>query len=589
MLSCFLCCLLGVSGLKAAPEIRLKPGMTIRSSVTVSRDTYALNAAASLDKPLLVIEGSDIIIDFNQALLQGSNDRQSPDAFYGLAILVKKGSKHITIRNAVIRGYKIAIMADSVTGLTITGCDLSYNWRDRLYSGYEKEDERDWMSYHHNENNEWLRYGAAIYLRQCNKTVITNNTATNGQCALMLSGCTNASVTDNDFSFNSGIGIGLYRSTDNTICHNRLDWNVRGYRHGKYHRGQDSAGILVFEQSSNNIFAFNSATHCGDGFFLWAGQTTMDSGLGGCNDNFVYGNDFSFAPANGVEITFSRNLIMQNKIFDCDHGVWGGYSFDTDITDNDFANNRIAIAIEHGQGINIAMNRFENDSTGIRLWSRNAQPADWKYPQLRSTRSMNYWVAANRFNGNQTAVDINGTDSVAFSGNRKENLSVYLKLGDQTDAIDTVRDNDQLELEYQEDVRLKAIKTRRLPSILFPQGKEQIRITEWGPYNFGYPLLWLSAIDSAGLYYFEVLGPQTLPSDSSSNWQTETVSGFEIINKGGSHFPSFIVARPVTGAQVPVIKLRYNGPAFLDTFGKKESGNNYLFDYSLQPLIAKLP
>ena len=41
------------------------------------------------------------------------------------------------------------------------------------------------------------------------------------------------------------------------------------------------AAILVFEQCNNNLFANNSATHSGDGFFLWAGQTTMDTGEGG--------------------------------------------------------------------------------------------------------------------------------------------------------------------------------------------------------------------------------------------------------------------------------------------------------------------
>ena len=31
-------------------------------------------------------------------------------------------------------------------------------------------------------------------------------------------------------------------------------------------------------------------------FFLWAGQTTMDTGEGGCNDNtLIDGNDFSYA------------------------------------------------------------------------------------------------------------------------------------------------------------------------------------------------------------------------------------------------------------------------------------------------------
>ena len=95
----------------------------------------------------------------------------------------------------------------------------------------------------------------------------------------------------------------MYRSSRNKIMNNNLDFNVRGYSHGIFNRGQDSADILIFEQSNENMFAYNSATHGGDGFFLWAGQHTMDSGEGGCNDNVVYKNDFSFAPTNGIEIT----------------------------------------------------------------------------------------------------------------------------------------------------------------------------------------------------------------------------------------------------------------------------------------------
>lgn len=50
--------------------------------------------------------------------------------------------------------------------------------------------------------------------------------------------------------------------------------------------------MLVYEQSSANTFYKNNVTHGGDGFFLWAGQTTMDTGKGGCNDNLLLENDF---------------------------------------------------------------------------------------------------------------------------------------------------------------------------------------------------------------------------------------------------------------------------------------------------------
>ena len=103
-------------------------------------------------------------------------------------------------------------------------------------------------------------------------------------------------IWNNDFSFNSGLGVGMYRSSNNTIMHNRINFDVRGYSHGFFNRGQDSAGLLMYEQSCNNVVAFNSVTHGGDGLFIWAGQTTMDNGQGGVNDNLFYRNDFSFAP-----------------------------------------------------------------------------------------------------------------------------------------------------------------------------------------------------------------------------------------------------------------------------------------------------
>ncbi|NCI47010.1 right-handed parallel beta-helix repeat-containing protein [Sediminibacterium soli] len=562
------------AGTAGAADIRLQPGMVIRQSGRVVQDSYHLNADSSLRTALIEIEGQDIVIDFNNAVLQGSGDRWRPDAFYGLAVRIRKGSKNITVRNARIHGYKIAILADSVQGLVIDHCDLSYNWRQELKSNREREDISDWMSYHKNEQDEWMRYGAALYLRHTNKAVVSNNTVTGGQCALMMTDCGNAEVYDNDFSFNSGIGIGLYRSSGNRIYHNRLDFNVRGYSHGKYQRGQDSAAILVFEQCNNNVFAFNTATHSGDGFFLWAGQTTMDKGTGGCNDNFIYGNDFSFAPTNGIEVTFSRNLIMKNRIRNCDHGIWGGYSFDTDITDNSFENNRIGIAIEHGQGINIALNGFNGDKTGIKLWSREKQPAHWAYARLHNTESRNYWIAANRFTNNPVAIDIMGTDTVVLQGNTKLNVSQNLVVGDRAEDIDTSRDEEMLDIEYQKDERLQTIKATELPAAVLPSGKEQIRITPWGPYDFRYPLLWLKNIDSTGTYHFEVLG-------AKGSWEIASTKGFSIQRTGEKTFPSGLSAKPDSALVNRSIDLRYTGPGFTDAYGRRhDSGEAHVFSYT---------
>ena len=555
-----------------ANTLDLRKGMIIRESATITRNTYNVNADTSIRKPLIIIDGNNITIDFNQAVIQGSNDKTNPDEFYGLSILIKNGCRNITLKNVFIHGFKIGIMADGVAGLTIDNCDLSYNWRQRLLSTREKENEEDWMSYHHNENDEWLRYGAAIYLKNCTKSIITNNAVTGGQCALMMTRCEKSEIRDNNFSFNSGIGIGLYRSTYNKIYHNRLDYNVRGYSFGKYKRGQDSAAILLFEQSSNNMIAFNTATHSGDGFFLWAGQTTMDTGEGGCNDNLIYGNDFSYAPTNGIEVTFSRNQIIKNILKECDHGIWGGYSYDSDITDNHFENNRIGIAIEHGQNMNIALNEFIGDTTGIKLWSIKQQPEDWIYAKKRNTDSRNYWIAANKLSGNNIAFDIMGTDTVVLSGNTRSMVNQTLKLGERTTNIDTENQDAIPDIEYQKDSSLNSISADRLPESIVPEQKEQMRITEWGPYDFRYPLVWLKDIDSNGLYHFEILGP-------NGNWRILKSIGFTIVKNEAGKFPSDLWAKPDLSIAGRRLQLEFVGSSFTDRFGKKNNTGVSLFDY----------
>src|SRR5204863_10026899 len=115
-----------------------------------------------------------IVVDFNGAELKGSNDKEFPNEFYGCAILIK--GRNIVLKNANIRGFKVAVMARDVDNLSIENCNFSYNYRQKLHSNRLREDVSDWMSYHHNENDEWLRYGAGIYLRNCNKINILDNT-----------------------------------------------------------------------------------------------------------------------------------------------------------------------------------------------------------------------------------------------------------------------------------------------------------------------------------------------------------------------------------------------------------------------------
>lgn len=551
-----------------AQEAVLKQGMRISKSLKIKKGVYLVEAPVDTSLAVIQIEGNNLVIDFNEAELRGGAGKL-PNAFYGVAIRIRN-SKNVTIRNLSARGYKIALLARNVEGLTIENCDFSYNYRQHLNSTQEKEDISDWMSYHHNEKDEWLRYGAAMYLRDCDKAEVRNCRVTGGQNGLMLTQCDSVKVVNNDISFNSGIGIGMYRSSYGLLYYNKLMFNVRGYSHGVYNRGQDSAGFLVFEQCGNNIFYKNNVTHGGDGFFLWAGQYTMDTGEGGCNDNLLYGNDFSYAPTNGIEVTFSRNQIIQNILRECDHGIWGGYSFGTTIRNNRIEENRIGVAIEHGQENTIYMNTFRKNGEGIKLWSRKTQPADWVYAQKRDTRSHNVNITNNFFMQNGRALNLRYTDSITLAENFMDKREADELLNDSTlTNWGTVYRNDSLARPFMEETRFNWPPELSLEKPHYPvtedryAGRKNIRITEWGPYDFRSPIIWnTNPTDTSGLMKFEILGP-------SGKWKVRSYTGVGELSAFSGVIPASITARKLAGPRTDIrIELDYTGEESISPFGE---------------------
>lgn len=375
-----------------------------------------LRPSPGLDKPAMVIDKPGAVVDLARFELRGTPRSVDPDKRAGLGIEVR--AKNVTILNAKVRGYMVGLRAVGADGLRIINGDFSDNYKPRLLSIPEREDASDWMSYHNNEKGEWLRYGAGIYLDRCRNFEVRGTKITGGQNGLMMTHSENGKVWNNNFSYLSGIGLGMYRSSKNVIQHNKIDYCVRGFSYGKYNRGQDSAGILIYEQSNENVFAYNSVTHGGDGFFLWAGQTTMDSGKGGCNDNLVYGNDFSHAPTNGIEATFSRNVFAKNLVMECWHGVWGGYSYDSKFAGNIFAYNTDGIALEHGQQNAILGNTFLRNETDVRLWQNATQDPNWGYAKVRDTRSRDYDISGNTFSDTvATVFNLRSTKNVRVGDN----------------------------------------------------------------------------------------------------------------------------------------------------------------------------
>ncbi|MDO1446817.1 NosD domain-containing protein [Rhodocytophaga aerolata] len=602
-------------GMAATPDVVLKAGLIIKKSATIKPGIYKLPATGK-DTQVITIEGNDIVIDFQGAILQGSVKPQYPDQFIGVGLLVK--GHNVTIKNVIIKGYKIGLLARDCEDLHITKSDFSYNYKQRLYSTLDRQNVSDRMSYYANEQDEWLRHGAGIYLKNCQFAEVDHCTVSGGQNGLMLTGCNSGTFWNNTFSYLSGIGMGIYRSSQNKIMHNRLDWCVQDYNHGISQQGQESAGLLVYEQSSENIIAYNSATHSGNGLFLWAGQYSMDTGEGGCNDNLIYGNDFSHALANGIEMTFSRNKVIKNRLAECTQGIWGGYSFESLILGNRFSRNKNAIALEHGQENSILYNSFEEDTTGIRLWSNKTQPADWTYAQKRNTESREYIIGNNIFTQTAVPLQLAASHQLFIEQNTFSEFT-SLQLDTSLTGVSFVQNNlllfnpaillkSPLEKPCKNGSNYLANTTSKLKSaptlfsdstaieilenmlkeeapdsieggqnpivpVNHAKGRKYILVDEWGPYDFKSPVLWPRKRGPNGTWEFELLGP-------AGKWKVKKQKGIQLATGSGS-VPGYVIATSPGDSLTDIeIELEYTGAAIITPFGESiPAGKPYTICY----------
>jgi hypothetical protein len=341
----------------------------------------------------------------------------------------------------------------------------------------------------------------------------------------------------------------------------------------------------------------------------------MDSGQGGCNDNLVFGNDFSYAPTNGVEVTFSRNRIAGNLIKGCTYGIWGGYSFDSEISGNWIAECQAGVAIEHGQRDTIRQNLFTDNTVGVMLWERASQPADWPYARLRDTRSRDALIDRNVFLntrkplkiGSSKNVNVNGenlffdfetlldaphpNDSLRFLRNDIHGTSAEIDSVWQTPVLAASRSlnfsHPALEPPANPYAPLEiAVVALREPDSLpggmvavlppgFPQGRQFIVVGEWGPFDFKRPIVTLDRISANGKQAeFTLLGP-------SGDWKITDSKGVQGLSARQGQVPAELTAIIEKGTPEIRLQLEYNGPETVtDEFGRRTPpGQIYRFEF----------
>jgi parallel beta-helix repeat protein len=521
---------------------------------------------------VLHIGADNVEIDFaSGSALRGASASTPWNELTGIGIRID-GHTNVFLRGARVHGFKCGLVATAADGLRIEGGDFSDNHRQRLRSTPQGEDGSDWLFPHHNDDRKWRdEYGGAVCIERSRRVTIRDIRVRRGQNGILLDRVNDSLIVDNDCSFLSGWGLALWRSCSNVVSRNAFDFCVRGHVEGVYNRGQDSAGILCFEQSSDNVFVGNSATHGGDGFFGFGGREAVgevwmdrerqrlrqatgepdvddlikvpadvakDLSSRGCNRNLLRDNDFSYASAHGIEITFSEgNRIIGNRIVEnaiC--GIWGGYSSDTLIQSNRFTGNggmaygleRGAINMEHASANTITRNRFENNKCAVHLWWDN----DAGLLRLPGVAGNDRGVSGNVIAGNMLVLDA----AHPFGTLRGGEKLIGLQLRDDSGG-EHLRDNAWFANEVRIDPALgqelalgpgcrvstngvppgtESLEVhpvgRRTPVGARPnlRGRDRIILDEWGPWDHASPLI-RHRVAGVGEVRFDLLGFAGLP------------------------------------------------------------------------------
>lgn len=439
----FLPWLLAATAVAAAQELPV---------VTVSRSGAVLTGSCVLAIPegvvlpadggngAIRVRGDGITIRFRPgSILRGAAAQTPGERLTGIGIRAE-GCKDLVIEGAAIQGFRVGIEAIGCDGVEIRNARLGPLFRQRLASTREGEAASDWLSPHANDGGEWVRrYGAAIHIQNARGARVRNTIVRDSQNGIVLDRVQESEIFDNDCSFLSGWGIALWRSDGNLISRNALDFCVRGYSHGVYNRGQDSAGLLLFEQCNRNVAIENSITHGGDGIFGFAGREALaGKAPAGCNDNLFAFNDLSFAAAHGLEMTFSFGNRISQNLFEGNAicGVWGGYSRNTLIDNNDFIRNgdmaygleRGGVNIEHGSGNRILANRFVENRCGVHLWDdedANLMKMPWVVANHLGCTGES--ILANLFRGDRVGIHLRAARKVRMDANRFEDAGEPVK------------------------------------------------------------------------------------------------------------------------------------------------------------------
>jgi nitrous oxidase accessory protein NosD len=556
---------------EAETVVLTEAGLVVERSCVV-RVPEGLVVSDSARKGVVVVAKDDVAVTFTGDVLRGAADGRPPETFEGYGVRVE-GRRGVRIEGLRARGFRAGIYATRADGLVVANADLSDNRAQRLRSTPTRcDDASDWLSPHDNDANEWLeRYGAGLYVEDSKGVAVSNARVRRTQNGIVFDRVDGSSVVDCDTSFLSGFGLAMWRSSENVVSRNAFDFCVRGYSHGVYNRGQDSAGILMFEQCRRNRIVLNSITHGGDGVFGFAGREALgergpmdlDRQRRGCDDNVFFGNDLSFAAAHGLEMTFSFGNRVEANLFEGNAicGIWAGYSQDSQIVGNAFVGNgdrgygleRGGVNIEHGSGNRVEANDFSGDRCGVHLWGRNGGALRDKPWGRANPQTKPETVASNTFRACETAVHLRGVDGVALGPNVFDACAVEVSA---EDATTTSNATSPCDLRLPEDAPGTKTPVGAHPAL---RGRDKIVMTPYGPWDHERPVARLDS-DDGGDHVWRVFGADR-PKLAGSAFGADAPFRVDVLSGDAASGVPFVVRALRDGAIPYAFRVEVGGDA----------------------------
>jgi parallel beta-helix repeat protein len=314
------------------------------------------------------------------------------------------GRRGLTIRGLRISGFYHGIRLDNCEDVLVEGVQVR---------GTQEIEGIDTFLY------LWLpiekAYGGAILLHNVTGGAVRDCDLQHQMNGILMYHTSGVTVERCNASFNSGWGIYLSDSHENTVQDNQLDFCNRVYRrpeNGSIRVEADAAGIVLVKGASRNRFLRNSCLCGGDGIFV-AGYEHPGS-VTPCDDNLFEENDCRLSPNNAIESTFSRgNIFRKNDCSRSNYGFWLGFSWENVLEENVVEFSRwVGIAIEHGHDNLIRNNQIRLNGEGVRLWTRSA----------KGQGVMPYWQGFEVSYNHTLEDNLFETNRIGFSGYTAENI-----------------------------------------------------------------------------------------------------------------------------------------------------------------------